>query len=49
VQNKFFDRSGTISRTKMNALIEALVSLGDVQAKGNIERFTLPEIARVSD
>jgi ABC-type nitrate/sulfonate/bicarbonate transport system substrate-binding protein len=49
VQNTIFDRSGTISRKKMNALIEALVSLGDVQAKGNIERFTLPEITRVSD
>ena len=49
VKNNFFDRSGAISRAKMTALIEALVSLGDVQVKGNIERFTLPEVARVSD
>ena len=48
-KNSFFDRSGTISRKKMNALIEALTSLGDVQAKGNIERFVLPAITQISD
>src|SRR6185437_13652687 len=29
--NNFFDRTGKISRVKMNALIDALVSLGDVK------------------
>jgi NitT/TauT family transport system substrate-binding protein len=48
-KNNFFDRSGTISRKKMNALIDALTSLGDVQAKGNIERFVLPAITQISD
>jgi NitT/TauT family transport system substrate-binding protein len=48
-KNNFFDRSGKISRTKMNALLEALQSLGDLQARGNIERFLLPGVAQLSD
>jgi NitT/TauT family transport system substrate-binding protein len=48
-KNNFFDRSGTISRSKMTALIDALQSLGDVQARGNIERFVMPEITQVSN
>jgi hypothetical protein len=47
--NKFFDRTGKISRVKMNALIEALVGLSDVKALGNIERFLLPGVAQLSD
>jgi ABC-type nitrate/sulfonate/bicarbonate transport system substrate-binding protein len=47
--NKFFDRTGKISRVKMNALVEALVGLGDVKAPGNIERFLLPGVAQLSD
>ena len=48
-KNGFFDRSGSISRKKMEALIDALASLGDVQAKGNIERFVLTAVAKISD
>lgn len=48
-KNNFFDRSGTISRKKMVALVEALKSLGDVQAEGNIERFVMPNVTRVAD
>jgi NitT/TauT family transport system substrate-binding protein len=48
-KNNFFDRSGKISRTKMNALLDALVSLGDLRTQGNIERFVLRGIAQVSD
>jgi NitT/TauT family transport system substrate-binding protein len=48
-KNSFFDRTGKISRTKMNALIDALVGLGDVKASGNIERFLLPGVAQLSD
>jgi NitT/TauT family transport system substrate-binding protein len=48
-KNNFFDRTGKISRAKMNALIEALVSLGDVKAPGNIERFLLPGVSQLSD
>ena len=48
-KNNFFDRTGKISRAKMNALIDALVSLGDVKAPGNIERFLLPGVAQLSD
>jgi ABC-type nitrate/sulfonate/bicarbonate transport system substrate-binding protein len=48
-KNNFFDRSGTVSRKKMTALIDALQSLGDVQAQGNIERFVMPNITQASD
>ena len=48
-KNNFFDRTGKISRTKMNALLDALVSLGDLRARGDIERFVLRGVAQVSD
>jgi NitT/TauT family transport system substrate-binding protein len=48
-KNNFFDRTGKISRVKMNALIEALVGLGDIKAAGNLERFLLPGVAQLSD
>jgi ABC-type nitrate/sulfonate/bicarbonate transport system substrate-binding protein len=48
-KNAFFDRTGAVSRKKMNALIDALTSLGDVQAKGNIERFVMPGITQIAD
>jgi NitT/TauT family transport system substrate-binding protein len=48
-KNGFFDRSGSISRKKMEALIDALATLGDVQAKGNIERFVLTAVTKISD
>jgi NitT/TauT family transport system substrate-binding protein len=48
-KNNFFDRTGKISRAKMNALIDALIGLGDVKAPGNIERFLLPGVAQLSD
>jgi ABC-type nitrate/sulfonate/bicarbonate transport system substrate-binding protein len=48
-KNAFFERTGAISRKKMTALIDALTSLGDVQAKGNIERFVMPAVTQISD
>ena len=48
-KNNFFDRTGKISRVKLNALIDALVGLGDLQARGNVERFLLPGVAQLSD
>ena len=48
-KNNFFDRTGKISRVKLNALIDALVGLGDLPARGNIERFLLPGVAELSD
>jgi NitT/TauT family transport system substrate-binding protein len=48
-KNNFFDRTGKISRVKINALIDALVSLGDVKTPGNVERFLLAGVAQLSD
>lgn len=49
LKNKFFEPTGTISRKKMTALIDALTTLGDVQQKGNIERFIMPGLTRITD
>jgi NitT/TauT family transport system substrate-binding protein len=48
-KNNFFDRTGKISRTKMNALVDALVRLGDLRAHGDIERFLQRGLTQVSD
>jgi ABC-type nitrate/sulfonate/bicarbonate transport system substrate-binding protein len=48
-KNNFFDRTGKISRVKLNAVVDALVELGDLPARGNIERFLLPDVAQLSD
>jgi hypothetical protein len=33
----------------MTALIDALTTLGDVQAQGNIERFVMTAVSQISD
>ena len=48
-KNNFFDRTGKISRLKLNAVIDTLVGLGDVQTRGNVERFLLPGVAELSE
>ena len=48
-KNNFFDRTGKISRVKLNAIVDALVGLGDLPARGNVERFLLPGVAQLSD
>jgi ABC-type nitrate/sulfonate/bicarbonate transport system substrate-binding protein len=48
-KNNFFDRTGKISRVKMNALMAALVGLGDIKAAGSLDRFLLPGVAQLSD
>jgi NitT/TauT family transport system substrate-binding protein len=45
----YFERSGAISRGKLSALLDALKTLGDVQAATNLERFFLAGVARLSD
>jgi ABC-type nitrate/sulfonate/bicarbonate transport system substrate-binding protein len=37
----YFERTGKVSRAKMSSLLEALRTLGDVQAATNLERFFL--------
>ena len=48
-KGNFFERTGTISRAKLNALLGALDSLGDRQGPGTIERFILPNITQLSN
>jgi NitT/TauT family transport system substrate-binding protein len=47
-KGKFFEPTGTISRKKLGALIDALVSLGDTR-KVEIERLILPGVTKISD
>ena len=45
----FFEPTGTISRTKLNALVAALQQLGDLQAGFDTERLVLPGVTKMSD
>jgi len=45
----FFDASGKVSRTKMNAMLAALRELGDVSPELNVDRLLLPGVTQVTD
>ena len=47
-KGKFFEPTGKISRKKIGALVDALVSLGDAQ-KIEIERLVLPGVTQMAD
>jgi ABC-type nitrate/sulfonate/bicarbonate transport system substrate-binding protein len=47
-KGKFFEPTGKISRTKMGALVDALVGLGDAQ-KIEVERLVLPGVTQIDD
>jgi len=38
-----------VSKTKMDALLNALKSLGDIEGQTNIERFILPGVSQLTD
>lgn len=42
--NKFFETTGTVSRSRMGALVKALKELGDVEGSSEIDRFVLPGV-----
>ncbi len=45
----FFERTGTISQTKMNALVTALQQLGDLPTPFNTEQLVLPGVTKLSN
>jgi ABC-type nitrate/sulfonate/bicarbonate transport system substrate-binding protein len=45
----FFDASGKVSRTKMNAMLAALRELGDISGELNVDRLLLPGVTQVTD
>jgi ABC-type nitrate/sulfonate/bicarbonate transport system substrate-binding protein len=47
-KGKFFEPTGRISRQKLGALVDALVTLGDIP-KMNIERLILPGVTQMAD
>jgi len=49
LQHKFFDASGTVSRTKMTAMLAALHELGDISPGLDTERLLLPGVTQVSN
>jgi ABC-type nitrate/sulfonate/bicarbonate transport system substrate-binding protein len=49
LDHKFFDGSGKVSRTKMNALLAALRELGDVSAGLTIEKMMLPGVTKLGE
>ena len=48
-KNNFFDRTGKISRLKMNASDRRWSASATLPARGNVERFLLPGVAQLSD
>jgi ABC-type nitrate/sulfonate/bicarbonate transport system substrate-binding protein len=48
-KHNFFDTTGNISRTKMEALLKALRELGDIEGSFDVNRFILPSVTQVSD
>jgi NitT/TauT family transport system substrate-binding protein len=48
-KNNFFERTGAISKTKMNALFNALQMLGDLPGPQTIDRFVLTGVTQLSD
>jgi ABC-type nitrate/sulfonate/bicarbonate transport system substrate-binding protein len=48
-KGNFFERSGTISRAKLNALVTALQQLGDLPASFDVERLVLPGVTQMSN
>jgi ABC-type nitrate/sulfonate/bicarbonate transport system substrate-binding protein len=49
LQHKFFEASGKVSKTKMNALLAALKELGDVSAGLTVEKLLMPGVTQVTD
>ena len=47
-KGKFFEPTGQISRKRMDALVDALVSLGDIK-KMAVERLILPGVTQTTD
>jgi hypothetical protein len=47
-KGKFFEPTGRISRKRMDALVDALVSLGDIP-KLPVERLILPGVTQTTD
>jgi NitT/TauT family transport system substrate-binding protein len=45
----FFDASGKVSRTKMNAMLTALRELGDISPELNVDRLILPGVTQMTD
>ena len=48
-KGNFFERTGTISRAKLNALVAALQQLGDLPASFDVERLVLPGVTQMSN
>jgi len=48
-EHKFFANAGKVSRAKLTVLITALRDLGDIEGTGEVERFVLPGVAKVTD
>jgi ABC-type nitrate/sulfonate/bicarbonate transport system substrate-binding protein len=48
-KGQFFEPTGKVSRSKLNSLANAMVSLGDLPDSIDIERLLLPGITQVSD
>jgi NitT/TauT family transport system substrate-binding protein len=49
IDHKFFEPTGKVSKTKMDALLAALRQLGDASASLTVDRLLLPGVTQVMD
>jgi NitT/TauT family transport system substrate-binding protein len=48
-KGEFFERTGAISQKKLDALLDALQSLGELQGPRTADRFVLPGVTKLSN
>lgn len=48
-RRKFFEPTGKVSKTKMNAMLGALRELGDISSATDVDRLLLPGVTQVAD
>ena len=49
LKGKFFEPTGVISRTKLNALVSAMQELGDLPNPFDIEQLVLPGVTKLGN
>jgi NitT/TauT family transport system substrate-binding protein len=48
-KNEFFENTGKVSKSKMDALLKALKELGDIDGTTDVGRFVLPGVTELAD
>jgi ABC-type nitrate/sulfonate/bicarbonate transport system substrate-binding protein len=49
IGGKYFEPTGKISRARLNKLVDALKSLGDIPKDFSVDRLFLPGVTQIAD